>query len=39
MRIFIVEDEFLIAAVVQDYLETAGYRVVGPALSVPDALR
>lgn len=38
MRIFIVEDEFLIAAVMQDYLEAAGYRVVGPALSVPEAL-
>jgi DNA-binding response OmpR family regulator len=38
-RILLVEDEALIALDAQDVLEQAGYSVVGPALTLGDAVR
>jgi CheY-like chemotaxis protein len=38
-RILVVEDEFLIAAVLCDMLEDASAVVVGPAVAVADAMR
>ncbi len=38
-RILVVEDEFLIALDLEVTLETAGYRVIGPALNVSAALQ
>lgn len=38
MRIFVLEDEALLAMHVQHELETAGYDVLGPAGSISEAL-
>jgi CheY-like chemotaxis protein len=38
-RILVVEDEFLIATTLQDWLESAGFVVVGPVASVEKALK
>jgi CheY-like chemotaxis protein len=38
-RILVVEDEFLIATTLQDWLESVGFIVVGPVASVEKALR
>jgi len=38
-RILVVEDEYLIAVTLQDWLESAGYVVVGPVPSVEKALK
>lgn len=38
-RILVVEDEYLIATTLQDWLETVGYIVVGPVPSVERALK
>ena len=37
--VLVVEDEFLIAMDLQDLLERNGWRVLGPAMTVPEALR
>src|SRR5919199_4150931 len=39
MVILLVEDDFLIAMTMQDALEAVGYKVVGPAATVAEALR
>lgn len=39
LRVLVVEDEFLIAAVLQDMLEDATAVVIGPTVTVADALR
>ena len=38
MRILVVEDEFLVATLLQDMLEAAGCRVFGPMARVAEAL-
>jgi CheY-like chemotaxis protein len=38
-RVLVVEDEFLLAMTLKDWLESAGYVVVGPAPSVDKALK
>jgi DNA-binding response OmpR family regulator len=38
LRILIVEDEFLIAMELEGILQDAGFHVIGPALSVEEAL-
>lgn len=37
-RVLVVEDEMLVAALLEDRLEALGCRVVGPAVAVSDAL-
>ena len=37
-RILVVEDEALVAMLIEDTLSDAGYRVLGPAATVADAL-
>lgn len=39
MRVLVIEDEFLVGLEVQSLLSEAGFDVVGPAATVPDALR
>lgn len=39
LTILLVEDEFLVAALIADSLEEAGAEVLGPAASLADALR
>jgi CheY-like chemotaxis protein len=39
LRVFVAEDEILIALVLQDILEELGHSVVGPAARVEDACR
>jgi CheY-like chemotaxis protein len=38
LRIFVAEDEALIALVLQDILDELGHTIVGPAASVPQAM-
>jgi two-component system, response regulator PdtaR len=38
VAVLVVEDEFLIALEIEDVLNRNGYRVIGPAVSVEDAL-
>lgn len=38
-RILVVEDEFLIASMLQDCIEELGHEVVGPAATVAEALK
>lgn len=37
-KILVVEDEFLIAAMLTDYIEELGHEVIGPAATVAEAL-
>jgi DNA-binding response OmpR family regulator len=39
LRVFLVENDFLIAETVTDQLAELGYRVVGPAYSLAEAIR
>ena len=38
-RVLVVEDEFLVAAMLQHFLEDRGVTVVGPAYSIDEALK
>jgi DNA-binding response OmpR family regulator len=38
-RVLVVEDEMLVAMVLEDQLADAGFKVVGPAFSVEEAMR
>lgn len=39
LRILVVEDEFLVASLIQDFLETAGCRVAGPIARLAEAVK
>lgn len=38
MRILVVEDEMLVALMLEDILDSLGHQVVGPAMRLPQAL-